>query len=55
MFGQTFRSLSLGNALAIVCLLLSGGTSLAQQPSLDELARHAAFLEAIKDPIWNRL
>jgi DNA polymerase-3 subunit epsilon len=24
-------------------------------PSLDELARHAAFLARIKDPIWNRL
>jgi DNA polymerase-3 subunit epsilon len=25
------------------------------EPSLDELARHAAFLAGIKDPIWNRL
>ena len=25
------------------------------EPSLDELARHAAFLARIKDPIWNRL
>jgi DNA polymerase-3 subunit epsilon len=24
-------------------------------PSLDELARHAAFLARMKDPIWNRL
>jgi len=27
----------------------------AHEPSLDELARHAAFLARIKDPIWNRL
>jgi DNA polymerase-3 subunit epsilon len=25
------------------------------EPSLDELARHAAFLARMKDPIWNRL
>jgi DNA polymerase-3 subunit epsilon len=25
------------------------------EPSLDELARHAAFLAGMKDPIWNRL
>jgi DNA polymerase-3 subunit epsilon len=25
------------------------------EPSLDELARHAAFMARIKDPIWNRL
>jgi DNA polymerase III subunit epsilon len=25
------------------------------EPSLDELARHAAFLAKMKDPIWNRL
>ena len=24
-------------------------------PSEEELARHAAFLARIKDPIWNRL
>jgi DNA polymerase III subunit epsilon len=25
------------------------------EPSLDELARHAAFLAGMKDPLWNRL
>ena len=25
------------------------------EPTIDELARHAAFLARIKDPIWNRL
>jgi DNA polymerase III subunit epsilon len=27
----------------------------AHEPSLDELARHAAFLARMKNPIWNRL